>query len=83
MNKLFKILTLLYIVATMFGSCSPNDLAMGTKDVSPADLVEGISFKIEHDAVNPNIVYLTSLMGNQYTPLWNHPQGRSEEHKVT
>lgn len=56
---------------------------LGDVDVKPGDLVEGIAFKVEHDADNPNIVYLTSLMDNRYTPLWDHPQGRSQDQKVT
>jgi len=65
------------------GGCTPEDFDLGAVDVKPQDLVEGIAFKIEHDAENPNIVYLTSLMGSGYTPLWDHPQGRSQAHRVT
>ncbi len=83
MNKIFKLFSILSLVAIMFASCSPEEFALGAQDVKSTDLVEGISFKIEHDATNPNIVYLTSLMGSKYTPLWNHPQGRSQEQKVT
>lgn len=83
MNKIFKLFSLLSIVAIMVTSCSPEEFALGAKAVKSEDLVEGIAYKIEHDATNPNIVYLTSLMGTQYTPLWNHPQGRSQEQKVT
>lgn len=83
MNKIYKLLFLLSIVATIFTACSPESFALGGQDVKSTDLVEGIAYKIEHDATNPNIVYLTSLMGSKYTPLWNHPQGRSQEQKVT
>lgn len=83
MNKIYKFFALLSVVATMFTSCSPDEYALGAKDVQPGDLVEGIAYKIEHDAANPNIVYLKSLMGNKYTPLWNHPQGRSQDQSVT
>ena len=83
MNNILKLFSLLAIVAMMFTSCSPEDFSLGAKDVKTGDLVEGIAYKIEHDATNPNIVYLTSLMGNKYTPLWSHPQGRSQEQKVT
>lgn len=83
MNKIFKFFSLLSIVAILFTACSPEDFMLGEKDVTPGDLVEGIAFKIEHDATNPNIVYLKSLMGSAYTPLWNHPQGRSQEQTVT
>lgn len=82
MNKIFKFFSLLSIVAILFTSCSPEEYLMGAKDVTPEDLVEGIAFKIEHDATNPNIIILTSLMGNEYTPLWNTPQGRSQEKTV-
>ncbi len=83
MKHIIKLFASLYIITMIFTACSPEEFSMGMKDVSPEDLVEGIAYKIEHDAVNPNIVYLTSLMGNKYTPLWNHPQGRSQEKKVT
>ena len=83
MNKIFKYFSILSIVTMMLAACSPEDFTLGTKDVKPGDLVEGIAFKIEHDATNPNIICLTSLMGSQYTPLWNHPQGHSQEQKVT
>ena len=83
MNKIFKLFTLLATVAIMFTSCSPDEFSLGDKDVKTEDLLEGIAYKIEHDATNPNIIYLTSLMGSEYTPLWNHPQGRSQEKKVT
>jgi hypothetical protein len=83
MNKIYKLLFLLSVVAILFTGCSPENFALGGTDVKSTDLVEGIAYKIEHDATNPNIVYLTSLMGSKYTPLWNHPQGRSQEQKVT
>lgn len=63
-------------------SCSPEELTLQSADVKPEDLVEGIAFKIEHDAANSNIVYLKSLMDSKYTPLWTHPQGRSQEQTV-
>jgi hypothetical protein len=83
MNKIFKIFVSLFLGIAGMTSCSPDEFSLGKADIAPKDLVEGIAFKIEHDAANPNIVYLKSLMGNQYTPLWNHPQGRSQEQTVT
>lgn len=84
MNYLNKIFLFLFIGTMMLlASCSPDEYALGNTDVKPADLVEGIAYKIEHDAANPNIVYLKSLMGSKYTPLWSHPQGRSQEQTVT
>lgn len=81
MNKLLRILTAL--LAIMVFSCSPDESELGDIDLAPGDLVEGIAFKIEHDANNPNIVYLTSLLDSKYTPLWDHPQGRSQDRTVT
>jgi hypothetical protein len=83
MNKIFRIFVSLFLGIFWMTSCSPDEFSMGEVDVAPKDLVEGIAFKIEHDVANPNIVYLKSLVGSQYTPLWNHPQGRSQEREVT
>lgn len=64
-------------------ACSPDDYSLGKKDVTPEDLVEGIAFSVTHDPSNPNIIYLESLMPDNYQVLWNHPQGRSQGKKVT
>ncbi|MCD8313317.1 MAG: hypothetical protein LUC24_04075 [Bacteroidales bacterium] len=64
-------------------SCTPEKFEAGAVDVSPEDLVEGIAFSITHDASNPNIIYLKSLMDPSYLALWEHPQGRSEGSEVT
>jgi hypothetical protein len=83
MNKIFRTFVSLFLGISLTTSCTPDELSMEKANVAPEDLVEGIAFKIEHDAANPNIVYLKSLMGKQYIPLWSHPQGRSQEHEVT
>lgn len=83
MKKISKIFALFAIISMMFASCSPENYDLGAIDVKSEDLVEGIAFKIEHDATNPNIIYLTSLMDSKYTPLWSHPQGRSQKQTVT
>lgn len=83
MNRIIKLCSMLFVWAVLLASCSRDKYLLGGIDVLPDELVEGIAFKIEHDASNPNIVYLTSLMDNKYTPLWDHPQGRSQEKKVT
>lgn len=82
MKNIIKIFTTVFL-GTWILSCSPEEHELKTVDVSPAELVEGIAFKIEHDPNNPNIIYLTSLMDSRYTPLWDHPQGRSQENTVT
>ncbi len=70
-------------ILMLFSACTPEQYDLGAKDVTPDDLVEGLAYTITHDPVNPNIVYLESKMGNNYTALWEHPQGRSQEKKVT
>ena len=82
MNKLIKVFTL-FLIGLIGYACSPEEHELAQLGADPDDLVEGIAFSIEHDAVNPNIVYLTSLMGGSFTPLWDHPQGRSQAQKVT
>lgn len=74
---------MLFIWTVLITSCSRDKYLLGDMDVLPSELVEGIAYKIEHDATNPNIVYLTSLMDSKYTPLWDHPQGRSQDKRVT
>jgi len=74
---------MLFVWTVLLTSCSRDKYLLENIDVLPNELVEGIAYKIEHDPSNPNIVYLTSLMESKYTPLWDHPQGRSQDKKVT
>lgn len=84
MQKIYNSLLYMALAVLMtFTACSPDDLNLGAVDVKPGDLVEGIAFTITHDSSNPNVIYLESKMGSPYTPLWIHPQGRSQEQKVT
>lgn len=83
MKKIINLFSSLVMMALLLISCSPDDFGLGSKDVKAEDLVEGIAFTITPDASNPNIVYLESKMGTGYTPLWETPQGRSQEQKVT
>ncbi len=71
------------ILVLLVGACMPEEYSIGDIDIQSSDLVEGTAFTITHDSENPNIIYLKSLMGSEYTPLWNHPQGRSQEQEVT
>ncbi|MDL2247733.1 hypothetical protein LJC05_03270, partial [Bacteroides sp. OttesenSCG-928-J23] len=70
-------------VVVLFSACTPDKHELGAKDLTVDDLVEGIAFTITHDANNPNIVYLESKLDASYKPLWEHPQGRSQDQKVT
>lgn len=83
MKKIITWCGLLIIAASILGACSPEEYSLGEVDVTPTDLVEGTAFKIERDASNPNIINLVSLMGMQYTPLWEHPQGRSQKQSLS
>jgi len=84
MKKIYTILSLMIVAVTIsFSSCTPDSYDLGAEGVSPGDLVEGIAFTVTHDTENPNIIYLKSLMGSQYTPVWIHPQGYSEAEEVT
>lgn len=83
MNKILKRCSALFVWCMLLISCSPEKYSLGDIDVLPGELVEGIAYKIQYDQTNPNIVYLTSLMESRYTPVWEHPQGRSQEKTVT
>lgn len=82
MKRIVKIFTVL-LAGLIAYACTPDEYGLGSLNVKSGELVEGIAFKIEHDDDNANIVYLTSLMDNSFTPLWDHPQGRSQQHQVT
>lgn len=78
MKNIFNIVSFLILSALIYTACTPEEYELGAVDVKSEDLVEGLSYTIEHDKDNPNIVYLTSKMGSQYQALWNHPMGRSQ-----
>lgn len=83
MKKLLNLFSLILVFAIAFTSCNDDDTKLGIIDVTPEELVPGISYTITPDASNPNIIYLESKLGPQYTPLWETPQGRSQKEKVT
>ena len=62
MNKIVSKLyiALLATLVTLLSACTPETYELGSQDIVSDDLAEGIAFSITHDAVNPNIVYLTS-----------------------
>lgn len=81
--KLKYIYSFIASVMLLFTACTPTDFSLGEVDVKPADLVEGIAFTITHDSQNPNIIYLENKMPERYQALWEHPQGRSLDNKIT
>ena len=71
------IYSLLAVVMMAFMTgCSPDEYALGEKDLSSDDLVEGIAYTITHDSNNPNIIYLKSLLPSNYAVTFDIPQGR-------
>lgn len=54
-----------------FAACSPDDYSMGGSGINANDLAEGIAFKVEKDASNPNLVHLTNLK-TDYNAYWSH-----------
>ena len=86
MTKAFK-----YIgCAALFGavamgavSCSEDTYSLPSPDITAEQLVEGVAFSVEHDAQNPNIIHLKSLMPEKYSVAWVTPQGRRSTNEVS
>lgn len=78
MTKTFKYLSCLFLGALAVGawSCSADEYTMPQPNITPEELVEGVAFSVEHDAANPNIIHLKSLMPASYQVAWETPQGR-------
>ena len=84
MRKIFSnIYVPLIGISMILPGCSPETFEQQTPDVSSDDLIEGIAYTITPDPSNPNLIHLESKMSSDYTPLWEHPMGRSQEKKVT
>ena len=81
--KYFKLLLIALLAAVGFAACSPDSYDLDAKDITPEELVNGVAFSVTQDAADPNTVYLKSLLPAQYTPVWEHPQGRSQQNEVT
>lgn len=79
MTKAFKYLSCLLIGGAMAAgavSCTDEKYEMPSPNITPDQLVEGVAYTVEHDAQNPNIIHLTSLMPAEYQVAWVTPQGR-------
>lgn len=83
MKMKYNLYLFLASVMLLFSACTPDEYELGAKAFTPDDLAEGIAYTVTPDEENPNIIYLESLLDKSYTPLWEHPQGRSQERKVT
>ena len=77
----YYIYSLIASVMLIFSACSPDEYDLGDKGVTSDDLVEGIAYTITHDSKNPNIVYLESKLGVNYTALWSIPKDAAKNRK--
>lgn len=79
-----KYIKLLFVslMALVAASCTPDSYELEAIDVLAEDLVEGVAYSVRPDSEDPNTIYLENLLPG-VTPLWEHPQGRSQESKVT
>lgn len=86
MTKAFKYIGCAALIgAIVMGmvSCSEDTYSLPDPDISTEQLVEGVAFSVEHDAQNPNIIHLKSLMPSKYNVAWITPQGRRSTNEVT
>lgn len=81
--KYFSCAVLFSAAVTGAVSCSEDTYSLPSPNISSEELVEGIAFSVEHDAQNPNIIHLKSLMPPQYSVAWVTPQGRRSTNEVT
>lgn len=81
MNKIYSLLTALIMLA-FTAACTPDDVKPAGQDIKAGDLVEGVAFSVTHDAANPNIIHLKSLLPTSYQVYWQHPQGQSQKHEL-
>lgn len=85
MIKTFKYISRIALCGAMalgVASCA-DEYSLPMPDIDPAQLVEGVAFSVEHDAQNPNIIHLKSLMPSNYSVAWVTPQGRRNTNEVT
>lgn len=85
-KKIMKIRRYIYsfmaAATLLLTACSPDDYELGSKDLTAADLAQGIAYTVSVDQAT-NTVQLKSLLNSKYTVLWTHPQGRSQSSDVT
>jgi hypothetical protein len=70
------------LVLLFTASCSPDDYNIGNKDLTAADLVEGVAFSVTIDQ-STNSVTLKSMLDNSYQCFWVTPNGYSKGSEVT
>lgn len=80
--KLKYIIPSLASAALLLGACQPDEYSLGDQVITSGDLAEGIAYTIDVDQ-NTNTVTMKSLMTDNFTVLWNHPQGRSQSKELS
>ncbi len=80
--KNIKLFLLSLLCLAGLSACMPEEYGLGSVDVTAEELVQGIAFSVTQDSEDPNTIYLKNLMKG-YTPLWEHPQGRSQKDDIT
>lgn len=85
MIKAFKYLcrTALFGAAALAVASCADEYSMPAPNISPDQLVEGVAFSVTHDAENPNIIHIKSLLDPKYAVAWITPQGRRNTQEVT
>lgn len=81
MKRYFKLM-LVSIFSLAAVACTPDSHELGQVDITAEQLINGVAFSVEQDSADPNTIYLKNLLP-QYTPLWEHPQGRSQANEIT
>ena len=74
--KLKHILPAVVGVAALLAACTPDEHDLDSLAFVPADLVRDVAYTVDVDQ-STNTVTMKSLLGSEYTALWNHPQGWS------
>ena len=72
-----------FVMILFMAGCSPDEYSLGDKNLTSDDLVEGIAYSVTHDAQNPNIVVIKSLLPSNYSITFDTPQGRFQSNEVT
>lgn len=70
------------LVMLFTASCSPDDYSLGNKDLTAADLVEGVAYSVTVDQ-STNKITLKSLLGDNYQCFWVTPNGDSKGNEIT
>lgn len=70
--NIFSSIAVVAAASVVVTACTPDEYDLGAKDLVSSDLVEGVAFSVSVDQ-ETNTVTLKSLLGPEYTCLWNHP----------